>query len=67
MNKNGNARTRLLSASDVADETGFCREYVVRLIHMGKIRAIKLGNSWRIRENDLQDFIDGKQAAIAEV
>jgi len=38
------------------------RSQVLRWIYSGKLRAFKLGGGrlWRIRERDLQRFIEGK-------
>lgn len=32
---------------------------VLRWIKEGKIRAIKIGRGWRIKDEDLQKFIEG--------
>ena len=32
---------------------------LLRLIKAGKLKATKVGGSWRVAENDLRKFIDG--------
>ncbi|GAA4292940.1 helix-turn-helix domain-containing protein [Mycobacterium paraffinicum] len=50
---------KLLKADDVAEVLNCNRRTVWRLIAAGQIPAIKVGNEWRIRPDDLADFMSG--------
>jgi excisionase family DNA binding protein len=54
------AAPRLLTVAEVADGIGFSKDAVWRLIRSGRLRAVRTqrGSPWRVREDDLRDFID---------
>jgi len=47
----------LLTLDDVAEILKVHRTYIVRLIKDKKLRAIKIGKFYRIREDDFQAFL----------
>ena len=49
---------RLLEPKEVSELLGIHLDTVRRYLREGKIKAIKLGNRWRIRESDLDKFLD---------
>jgi excisionase family DNA binding protein len=61
---NEQPRQHWLSATQVAEKTSLCHEYVTRLIRQGHIKAVKVGRVWRVRNSDLQDFIAEKERPL---
>jgi len=53
----GGKLVALLSLDDVAETLKIHRTYVARLIKQGKLKAIKIGKFYRIREDDYQAFL----------
>jgi excisionase family DNA binding protein len=49
---------RELTTQEVAERLRISWLSVIRRIQAGKIRARKEGNEWRIRESDLEDYIN---------
>ena len=49
--------TKLLDIPGVADLCRVSEKTVRRWIGVGELPAAKLGNQWRIRPRDLEDFI----------
>jgi excisionase family DNA binding protein len=47
-----------LTAQEVADRLGVNWLTVIRRIQSGKLRARKEGKEWRIRESDLEAYIN---------
>ena len=47
----------LLSLDDVAETLKIHRTYVARLIKNNKLKAIRIGKFYRIREDDFQAFL----------
>jgi excisionase family DNA binding protein len=54
----------LLSTKDVGDVLGVHINTVKRLISDGKIPAQKIGRAWKIRKEDLQNYVDNGSPAI---
>lgn len=52
-----NARARLLTVAEVADLMRVSTMTVYRLIKAGDLPAIRVGKSYRIKENDVDDFL----------
>ncbi|MAQ14804.1 MAG: hypothetical protein CMN30_08400 [Sandaracinus sp.] len=52
------AREPMRSIAQVAKELGVGRKIVSGLIDSGQLRASRVGKQWRIRREDLDDFID---------
>jgi excisionase family DNA binding protein len=49
-------RLAVLGVRDAAAEAGVSAEYVRRLIRQGRIRAVRVGNSWAIEAADWEAF-----------
>lgn len=45
---------------DIAVHLGCDEDAVYRLLHEGKMRAIRVGRLWRIPESALADFLAGR-------
>ena len=52
---------RLLKASEVARILNISRSLVYRLIHTGKIPHVRINQSVRVRQDDLNTFIEGNR------
>ncbi len=57
-----------LQEKEVVMTTGEAIEYLkiskptfLKYIHLGKIRAIKAGNGWRILQSELNRFLKGEE------
>lgn len=46
------------SVTDLIDILEVTRRTVLKYIKKGKLRAFKLGNQWRVTEEELQKFIN---------
>jgi excisionase family DNA binding protein len=44
--------------SAVSARTGLSRSALYREIKVGRLKTVKIGRARRVRENDLNDFID---------
>ncbi len=53
----GGKLTALLTLDDVAETLRVHRSYVARLIKEKKIKAIRIGKFYRVREDDFEDFL----------
>jgi excisionase family DNA binding protein len=51
------ARARFLTVHEVADLLRVSSMTVYRLIKGGELRAVRVGKSYRVREDDLDTFI----------
>jgi excisionase family DNA binding protein len=57
--------SKLLTIKDVCLTLRVTRNTVLRWIEAGELRAFKLGSGgrlWRVRERDLQHFLNARQA-----
>ena len=48
----------VLSPEQVAQVLGISRRTVISWLQQGKLKGIKVGNRWRVKEEDLDEFID---------
>lgn len=48
----------LLGVDDVAGYLGVSSKHVYRLIADHRLKAVMIGQHWRLREQDLADYID---------
>jgi excisionase family DNA binding protein len=48
---------RLLTVSEVADLLRVSKMTVYRLIHEGQMSALRIGRSYRLREDDVDDYL----------
>ena len=51
------ARARLLTVSEVADQLRVSTMTVYRLIKSGELRAARVGKSYRLREDDIDAYL----------
>jgi len=47
----------LLTPKEVAEKLRVSEQTVLRWLRNGKLKGVKAGRLWRIREEDLQEFI----------
>lgn len=52
-----------LTTSEVADQIRMTAEYVARQCKAGRIRAVKLGDEWRIPRDAVAEFMSGSVPA----
>jgi excisionase family DNA binding protein len=52
-----NARARFLTVAEVADLIRVSTMTVYRLIKAGEMRAVRVGKSYRVREDDLDRYL----------
>ena len=60
---------KILTTHQVAKELGVSLTTVYQYIYAGKLKAYKLGGyskkrHWRIKESDLESFIDGSEQGV---
>ncbi|MGH1563091.1 helix-turn-helix domain-containing protein [Mumia sp. DW29H23] len=53
----------VLTTSQVAERLAMTEDYVRRQCESGALRAVKLGNRWRITEAALEQFLAGNAPA----
>jgi excisionase family DNA binding protein len=53
---------QMLTTAQVAEKLQVTQKTVVGWIQAGKLTAYKLGRLWRIRENDLEAFLEERKA-----
>lgn len=51
----------MLSAAQVAEELAIHARTVLNLIYRGELKAVRVGGQWRIRERDLNSYLDRKK------
>ena len=49
---------RLFSAEEVAERLGMSKYTITEWLKAGRLRGVKIGKYWRVKESDLQAFID---------
>ncbi len=47
----------LLTPKEVAEELRVSKQSVSRWLRSGKLKGVKAGTLWRVKEEDLQEFI----------
>ncbi|BCI53702.1 hypothetical protein NIIDNTM18_29800 [Mycolicibacterium litorale] len=61
MNDNRGDRPRTLSAAEVAEELGLCRDWIYHLLRTGALPGAKLGSrTWRIRRETVDAILAGE-------
>ncbi|HYZ92955.1 MAG TPA: helix-turn-helix domain-containing protein [Actinomycetota bacterium] len=58
--------SRLLTVAEVATVMRVSRMTVYRLIRRGQLKAIRVGRNYRVREDDLNEYLEA-QAVNGEV
>ena len=57
---------KLLTTQEVADYLGLTRRTIYTYIQSGSLRAVKVGREWRIKESELEAFINRGSGEIKE-
>jgi excisionase family DNA binding protein len=52
--------TRFMTVSEVAATLRVCTMTVYRLINAGELPAVRIGRSFRVREGDLDRYLDAR-------
>ncbi len=52
---------QMLTIQQVTDRLQIADETVYRYIRQGKLKAVRVGGLWRVRESDLERFLQGGQ------
>jgi excisionase family DNA binding protein len=60
-----NPISRLLTVAEVAHVIRVSRMTVYRLIRRGQLKAIRVGRNYRVREDDLNDYLEAQ--AVTDV
>ena len=60
-----NPISRLLTVAEVANVIRVSRMTVYRLIRRGQLKAIRVGRNYRVREDDLNDYLEAQ--AVTEL
>jgi len=55
-----NPISRLLTVAEVATVMRVSRMTVYRLIRRGQLKAIRVGRNYRVREDDLSEYLDSQ-------
>ncbi len=63
MTKRPFTEARLLTVNEVADLMRVSRMTVYRLIKDGSIAALRVGRSYRLREDDVDDYLSERYTA----
>jgi hypothetical protein len=50
-------KTRLISLAEAAELYGFDQRYLATLARKGRLKAQKIGNSWAVTPQDIENFI----------
>lgn len=58
MARKGPRISRLLTVADVAAVMRVSRMTVYRLIRRGQLKAIRVGRNYRVREDDLRQYLE---------
>lgn len=53
----GGKLTALLSIDDISESLKVHRTYIAKLVQTKKIRAVRIGKFYRVREEDFEDFL----------
>jgi excisionase family DNA binding protein len=49
---------KLLTTQEIADYLGLTQRTIYTYIQSGSLRAVKVGREWRIKESELEAFIN---------
>jgi excisionase family DNA binding protein len=52
-------KERYLNTREVAELLGTGQEYVRQLLREGKIKGVKVGKKWKIKESEIKDIVEG--------
>ncbi|HEY1332314.1 MAG TPA: helix-turn-helix domain-containing protein [Actinomycetota bacterium] len=62
--RRGIERIPLLTVREVAHALRVSTMTVYRLIHGGRLRALRVGKSYRVRESDLDTYLSGRTVKV---
>jgi len=57
---------KLLTTQEVADYLGLTRRTIYTFVQEGTLRAVKVGREWRIKESELEAFINRGSGEIKD-
>ena len=57
---------KLLTTQEVADYLGLTQRTIYTYIQSGSLRAIKIGREWRIKEGELEAFVNRGSGEIKD-
>lgn len=57
---------KLLTTQEVADHLGLTQRTIYTYIQSGSLRAVKVGREWRIKETELEAFINRGSGEIKD-
>lgn len=57
---------KLLSPEEVAEVLGVSQKMVRDWLRAGRIKGLKLGRIWRVRESDLEAFIKSLEVELPQ-
>jgi len=52
-------RERYLNTKEVAEMLAVGQEYLRQLLREGKIKGVKVGKRWKIKESDIEELVRG--------
>jgi len=52
-------RERYLNTKEVAEMLSISQEYLRQLLREGKVKGVKVGRLWKIKESDIEELIQG--------
>jgi excisionase family DNA binding protein len=52
-------RERYLNTKEVAEMLSVGQEYLRQLLRTGKIKGVKVGRRWKIKESDVKKLVEG--------
>jgi len=52
-------RERYLNTKEVAEMLSVGQEYLRQLLREGKIKGVKVGRRWKIKESDVKKLVEG--------
>ena len=54
-------RERLMTPEEVAERLAITPKTVRRFLREGRLKAMKVGRLWRVRESDLLEYMKGER------
>ena len=57
---------KLLTTQEIADYLGLTQRTIYTYIQSGSLRAVKVGREWRIKESELEAFINRGNGEIKD-
>jgi len=58
--QSGEAKPRFVTVAEVADQLRVSNMTVYRLVQSGQLAAVRVGRSYRIREDDVDRYLAGQ-------